>query len=148
MSISQPYLAILSTMVFIAVIISVSFIYLYIIDQANRIPVLGVYADSYIDSDTNETVILIVVRHERGRLVEIQRILLFNDSSTIIIDDFDELTMHGCRNREIPAGGKCTIILRFPLGVFYENKTYQGIVYLNEGIYPIAFTPSKWFNIS
>jgi hypothetical protein len=143
MGISQPYLAILSTMTFIAVVISVSFFYLYVLDQLNKTPVLGVYADSYADSYTNETVLYIVIRHERGRLVEVQKILLFNESSTITIDDFDELTMLGCRNREIPAGGKCVITIRFPPGYFYENKTYQGIVYFNEGTYPIAFTPSK-----
>lgn len=143
MGISQPYLAILSTMAFIAIVVSVSFLYLYIIDQANKAPILGVYADSYVDPNTNEIIVHVIIRHERGRVVEIQRVMLINESTTIIIDDLNEATLLGCRDREVPAGGKCIITLRFPHGSFIENKTYQGLVYFNEGIYPVAFTPTR-----
>ncbi|MEM1713498.1 MAG: hypothetical protein QXW36_03050 [Desulfurococcaceae archaeon] len=145
MGISQPYLAILSTMAFISIVVSLSFFYLYIIDQANKTPVLGVYADSRIDPDTNEITVYIVIRHERGRTVEIQRIMLINESSVITIDNFNETIILGCRNREIPAGGTCIITLKFPPGSFSENKTYQGLVYFNEGVYPVAFTPSRLY---
>lgn len=143
MGISYPYLAILSTMAFIAVIISTALVYLYIVDQVNRVPVVGVYAESYVEE--TGVVVIINIRHERGRPVELLRIQLFPGEEQVIVEDFSSsnIVVEGCQGKKVPVGGLCKIVLKFPQGVFEENETYQGLVFLTEGTYPVAFTPIR-----
>lgn len=146
MGISHPYLAILSAIAFIIVVTSISLLYLYIIDQANKTPILGVYAEAFVDPLTGEVTVSITIRHERGKPVEITRIQLFNETSAVVIDNFtnsEHVMLLGCINTLIPPGGTCRVSLRFPREIFEENKTYRGVVFFSEGTYPVAFTPIK-----
>ncbi|MEM4487744.1 MAG: hypothetical protein QXK88_02945 [Desulfurococcaceae archaeon] len=145
MGISYPYLAILSTIAFIVVVTSVTFLYLYIIDQANKTPVLGVYAEAYLDSQDHINLV-ITIRHERGRAVELKKVVLNSENGTLTLTDFrgnENISLIGCADGLIPTGGVCRLRLIFHEG-FMENTTYKGVVFLTEGTYPIAFTPVRW----
>lgn len=142
MGVSYPYLAILSFIVFIGVVTTILFVYIYIIDQINRTPVLGVVAEAYIDPLTNKTIMSILIRHERGRIVEVQKIELFNETSTIVIDNFENATVLGCTGRLLTPGGLCNITIVLD-ATFEEYKLYHGVVYFSEGAYPISITPIR-----
>ncbi|MEM2511894.1 MAG: hypothetical protein QXZ41_02900 [Ignisphaera sp.] len=145
MGISHPYLAILATVAFIGVVISVFALFLYIVDQVNKTPILGVYAEAYTNYDRSVYVI-ITIEHKRGKSAEIKSILLFNETSTIALEDLENsefVLLNSCRGRYTYLGGICKISLIFPPGIFHEDKIYSGLVVFNEGSYPIAFTPMK-----
>lgn len=145
MGISHPYLAILATIAFIGVVISVFSLFLYIVDQVNKTPILGVYAEAYTNYDKS-VYVTITIEHKRGKPAEIKSILLFNETSSIALEDLENsgfILLNSCRGRYVYVGGICKISLLFPPGIFYENKIYSGLVVFNEGSYPIAFTPMK-----
>lgn len=118
-------------------------VYLHIIDQAIKVPVLGVYAEAYIDPQGVVT-LTITIRHERGRPVELKRVELISEEGLITVDLNGEgnITLVGCIGRLIPLGGVCKLRLALHSG-FLENVTYKGVVFLSEGMYPIAFTPIR-----
>ncbi|MEM1645634.1 MAG: hypothetical protein QXL96_07180 [Ignisphaera sp.] len=145
MGISHPYLAILATVAFIGVVISMFSLFFYIVDQVNKTPILGVYAEAYINYNGSVDVV-ITVEHKRGKPVEIKSILLFNETSVIVLENLENselILLNSCRKRYTFVGGICRIILVFPSGVFAEDKIYSGLVIFSEGSYPIAFTPIK-----
>jgi len=151
--ISHPYLAILSVMVFIAVVTGVSFLYLHVVDQVNRAPVLGVYADAQIDPASRTITLRINIKHERGRPVEIVQALLYGEQQLVVMFGNDTCyvigvneaacNVLGLKGKALLPGGTGVVEVGLPMGsgYFVENKTYQGVVVFSEGSYPIAFTP-------
>ncbi|MEM4596408.1 MAG: hypothetical protein QXO48_04250 [Desulfurococcaceae archaeon] len=152
MGLSQPYLAILSAIAFITVITSLIYVYIYIVDQVNRTPVLGVYSEAIIRG--NELIVTVTVKHTRGGPVELSRVELYGEKKLIVLfennacyalnEPLVTCRLTGTKGTILP-GSTCRIEIVLPAvnEYFAENKMYQGVVFFNEGTYPVAFTPVK-----
>ncbi|MEM0326815.1 MAG: hypothetical protein QW733_07285, partial [Desulfurococcaceae archaeon] len=152
MGLSQPYLAILSAIAFITVVTSLIYVYIYIVDQVNRTPVLGVYSEAIIRED--ELIVAVTVKHTRGGPVELSRVELYGERKLIVLFEnnacyalYEPLVacrLTGTKGTILP-GSTCRVEIVLPAvnEYFVENKTYQGLVFFNEGTYPVAFTPVR-----
>jgi len=141
--VEHPYLAILATIAFMGVVISSIFLYVYVVDQVNKSPVLGVYAEAYTANDSVAEV-LIKIRHERGNPVEIQQIIVYAGKNTITISGSEigsnpSIGVEGCNGNVVIPGSIC--VIKFNVSLPSLNAMYQGLVFLSEGTYPIAFIP-------
>lgn len=155
MGISHPYLAILSAIAFIGVLVGMTFTYLYIVNQAIRAPVLGVHAEAFIHEE--ELVVVITMRHVHGREVTLNSVKVYGEGgrellvivhngSCYIVNEPSALCyLTGIREARILPGSTGYLRVIFPAvnNYFYEGKTYQGAVFFSEGTYPIAFTPLR-----
>ncbi|MDK6028694.1 hypothetical protein QPL79_04905 [Ignisphaera sp. 4213-co] len=143
MGVEHPYLAILATIAFMGVVISSIFLYVYVVDQVNKSPALGVYAEAYTVSDSVAEV-LIKIRHERGNPVKIQQIIVYAGKNTITISGSEigsnpSIGVEGCNGNVVIPGSIC--VIKFNVSLPSLNAMYQGLVFLSEGTYPIAFIP-------
>lgn len=155
MGISHPYLAILSVIAFVSVLTSATFAYLYIVDQATRAPILGVYAEALVRG--NELVIAITMKHVHGKGVAANSVRIYGeggrellvvlqDGACYVLDDPGvSCYLTGLQGTLLLPGGVGQLQITLPAinNYFYEGKTYQGIVFFSEGTYPIAFTPIR-----
>jgi len=152
---AQPYLAILSIIGFAVAVTAITFTYLYVIDSLNKAPVLGVYAEALIDYYAGVVNLTIAIKHERGRPVEIHRLLFRTEKGELVVEreDLNQgykqladgsvllITKIGLKNSSIPTGSTARLTLSAPLDLFLEGETYSGVLFFNEGTYPISFTP-------
>ncbi|MEM4717662.1 MAG: hypothetical protein QXE81_02745 [Desulfurococcaceae archaeon] len=157
MGISYPYMAILSIAFFIIAVTGVLFGYLYIVDRATRTPMLGVYAESYIQN--SKMVIIITTRHMRGDPVRILSIYIHGENKLDIIvqenkcfsseDPFVDCYLIGFSDTRLLQGGVGKVLILLPVQniYFYEGKNYRGIVIFDQGTYPITFTPTNFTSL-
>ncbi|MEM1804125.1 MAG: hypothetical protein QXR80_06480, partial [Desulfurococcaceae archaeon] len=128
------------------------YVYIYIVDQVNRTPVLGVYSEAIIRED--ELIVAVTVKHTRGGSVELSRVELYGERKLIVLFEnnacyalYEPLVtcrLTGTKGTILP-GSTCRVEIVLPADneYFVENKTYQGLVFFNEGTYPVAFTPVR-----
>ncbi|MFZ8783628.1 MAG: hypothetical protein ACO2OR_06570 [Desulfurococcaceae archaeon] len=154
MAVEYPVLAILASIFFIAIVFSSLYLYLYIVSEVNRIPVVGGYAVVEVVKKTNSswnvTVwrVNVTVRHERGEVVVLQRLVLVTEKGTITIDSFPyssgEVVVNlrgGLSDRALLPGSTGQVVVELPQEEYLvSNKTYAGWVEFDKGTLLFSFT--------
>lgn len=146
LGISHPAMAIIAVILFVSIVSAVSLVYIYVLNETTATPVLNVYAEAYYDNSTGSVVVVLNVKHVRGRAVELSQVNFWSEKGLVVLGKQEILsnaTVTGCSSLLVLPGSTCSIALEFEAGMFLENKTYQGFVVFSEGTYPVAFTPVR-----
>ena len=142
-----PVLAILASIFFIAIVFSSLYLYLYIVGEVNRIPIVSGYA-VVEDLGSNGWRVNVTLRHERGEVVVLQRLVLVTENGTITVDSFPYSSngvvvnlQGGISNRALLPGstGQVEIVLEQKYYLI-SNKTYTGRVEFDKGTLIFTFT--------
>jgi len=145
MAVEYPVLAILASIFFIAIVFSSLYLYLYIVSEVNRIPIVSGYAQIE-DLANNGWRINITLRHERGEVVILQKIQLGTERGTITIDKFPYsdgniiVKLSGFRDKALMPGSIGLIIIELPQDYLEYNKTYSGIAVFDKGTLVFTYT--------
>ena len=141
-----PVLAILASIFFIAIVFSSLYLYLYIVGEVNRIPIVGGYA-VVEDLTSNGWRVNVTLRHERGEVVVLQRLVLVTEKGTIIVDSFPYSSngvvvslQGGISNRVLLPGSTGQVVIELSQDYLVNNKTYTGRVEFDKGTLIFSFT--------
>jgi len=146
-AVEYPVLAILASIFFIAIVFSSLYLYLYIVGEVNRIPIVSGYA-VVEDLGSNGWRVNVTLRHERGEVVVLQRLVLVTENGTITVDSFPYSSngvvvklQGGISNRALLPGstGQVEIVLEQKYYLI-SNKTYTGRVEFDKGTLIFTFT--------
>ncbi|MCC6025193.1 MAG: hypothetical protein LM555_02710 [Desulfurococcaceae archaeon] len=145
MAVEYPVLAILASIFFIAIVFSSLYLYLYIVSEVNRIPIVGGYA--VVEKTSSGWRVNVTVRHERGEVVVLQRLVLVTEEGTITIDSFPYSSggvvvnlRGGFSNRALLPGSTGQVVVELPQYYLVSNKTYTGWVEFDKGTLLFSFT--------
>ncbi|MEM3763097.1 MAG: hypothetical protein QW721_01660 [Desulfurococcaceae archaeon] len=81
MAVEYPILAFIASLMFAVVILSTLFVYVYIVSEINRVPVISGIADARVIFEN--AVVEVKIMHERGEPVVLQRIVLYTELGAI-----------------------------------------------------------------
>jgi hypothetical protein len=145
-AVEYPVLAILASIFFIAIVFSSLYLYLYIVGEVNRIPIVGGYA-VVENLASNGWRVNVTLRHERGEVVVLQRLVLVTENGTITIDSFPYSSngvvvnlQGGISNRALLPGSTGQVVIELPQHYLANNKTYTGRVEFDKGTLIFSFT--------
>jgi hypothetical protein len=145
-AVEYPVLAILASIFFIAIVFSSLYLYLYIVGEVNRIPIVGGYA-VVEDLTSNGWRVNVTLRHERGEVVVLQRLVLVTEKGTIIVDSFPYNSngvvvslQGGISNRVLLPGSTGQVVIVLEQKYLVSNKTYTGRVEFDKGTLIFSFT--------
>ncbi len=147
MAVEYPVLAILASIFFIAIVFSSLYLYLYIVGEVNRIPIVGGYA-VVEDLTSNGWRVNVTLRHERGEVVVLQRLVLVTEKGTITVDSFPynsskEVIVRlqgGISNSTLLPGSTGQVVIELSQDYLVKNKTYTGRVEFDKGALIFTFT--------
>jgi len=142
-ALEYPVLAILASILFVTIVFSSLYLYLYVVSEINRLPVVGGYAQVEITSDMYR--VNITVRHERGEVVSLEKLVLVTEKGTITIEDFTsssevEVELRGFRDTTLLPGSVGLIVVKLPLDYLALNKTYSGLLVFDKGTLVVTYT--------
>jgi hypothetical protein len=144
-AIEYPVLAILASIFFMTIVFSSLYLYLYIVSEVNRIPVVSGYAQLE-DIVGDGWRINITIRHERGEIVNLKRIQLVTESGVITIESFpyssNNITVKliGFRDTTLMPGSVGLIVIELLQNYFEYNKTYSGLIVFDKGTLVVTYT--------
>jgi hypothetical protein len=144
-AIEYPVLAILASIFFMTIVFSSLYLYLYIVSEVNRIPVVSGYAQLE-DIVGDGWRINITIRHERGEIVNLKRIQLVTESGVITIESFpyssNNITVKliGFRYTTLMPGSVGLIVIQLSQNYFEYNKTYSGLIVFDKGTLVVTYT--------
>jgi len=145
-AVEYPVLAILASIFFIAIVFSSLYLYLYIVGEVNRIPIVGGYA-VVEDLTSNGWRVNVTLRHERGEVVVLQRLVLVTENGTITVDSFPYNSsgvvvnlQGGISNRVLLPGSTGQVVIVLEQIYLVSNKTYTGRVEFDKGTLIFSFT--------
>jgi hypothetical protein len=145
-AVEYPVLAILASIFFIAIVFSSLYLYLYIVGEVNRIPIVGGYA-VVENLASNGWRVNVTLRHERGEVVVLQRLVLVTENGTITIDSFPYSSkgvvvnlQGGISNRALLPGSTGQVEIVLEKIYLVSNKTYTGLVEFDKGTLIFTFT--------
>jgi len=134
-ALEYPVLAIIASILFISIVFSSLYLYLYIVSEVNRIPVVSGYAT--VGLSNSNWVINITVRLERGEPVEFQKAMLTTEEGA---KEVTEAKLYGFRDRVLLPGGVGLIRIELQGSELTYNKTYSGLVVFDKGTLVITYT--------
>lgn len=141
LALSHAALAVLSLVLFLAVVFAASFAALHTVEQASSTPVLSVSAEAYVDPKTMETLLVLTARLERGKPVVFEKLELYTPTG-VLVWSASEFSVEGCVSTAITyPGSTCKFTLLVPGNLLQPYKTYSGVAYFSEGAYAVSVTP-------
>ena len=150
MGVSYPYLAILSTVIFVFIVMSVVSVSLWIIYQASNNPLVEGYSSFEWGSGDTAT-ISIVFRLTRGHMVTFERILLstnygvlnISGSGTYVFGNSTfRVSYDGFNGKLFPGQeGKINIEVTNATEAYTSGRTYRSSVFFDGGTLIVSFEP-------
>ncbi|MEM4827860.1 MAG: hypothetical protein QXK07_07475 [Desulfurococcaceae archaeon] len=137
MGVSYPVLALVSFVLLLTVIASTVLVSIGSVDQVSSAPALRVHAHAFFNPETGETVLRVTVKHERGRPVVLERVEVSSEHGSLIIPR-NSFKLLECVE-PVTQGDRC-VYENTSRGFFHVGGTYSGLVFFNEGSYPVVFT--------
>jgi len=135
MALEYPVLAILASILFITIVFNSLYLYLYIVSEVNRIPVVGGYAE--VGLTNGYWVINVTVRHERGDPIDFNVVMLTTEEG---IMEKRDVVLYGFRGKTLMPGSVGLIVVKLPQNYLVYNKTYSGLVVFDEGTFTFTYT--------
>jgi hypothetical protein len=134
--VEYPYLAILAVIAFTMAVSGLIYFFINTYTEALKTPILSTYAQACYTLD-NKSYLEVVIKHERGLIVNLQRIEVYSDSGAVVYTPGESLadinvTMEGF-DRRLGPGQVGYVKMSFPSGYFTPNKTYSGVVLFDAG---------------
>jgi hypothetical protein len=134
--VEYPYLAILAVIAFTMAVSGLIYFFINTYTEALKTPILSTYAQACYTVD-NKTYLEVTIKHERGLIVNLQRIEVYSDNGAVVYTPGGSLadinvTMEGFNGRLGP-GQVGYVKMIFPSGYFTPNKTYSGVVLFDAG---------------
>jgi len=134
--VEYPYLAILAVIAFTLAVSGLIYFFINTYTEALKTPILSTYAQACYTVD-NKTYLEVTIKHERGLIVNLQRIEVYSDNGAVVYTPGGSLadinvTMEGFNGRLGP-GQVGYVKMIFPSGYFTPNKTYSGVVLFDAG---------------
>jgi len=145
MAVEYPVLAILASIFFVAVVFSSLYLYLYIVSEVNRVPVVSGYAEVEILVGGLWRV-NVTLRHERGEPIVLERTELVTEGGIVKIEVFPyndgavSVKIRGFRDGALMPGSVGLIIIEFRQDYLAYNKTYSGLVVFDKGTLTFTYT--------
>ncbi|MEM4661885.1 MAG: hypothetical protein QXQ73_04330 [Desulfurococcaceae archaeon] len=149
-----PVLVTIASVAFLVVISASLFLYLHVISELRKVPVLngGVEVYSVAYNSTQWMRLVITVSNERGEPVELVQMriyaegetLVVNSSSTAVINSRGEVvqsaTIYGLVNGKVLlSGATAHVIVDIPRAYFTTGKTYQALLLFDKGTLVLSF---------
>lgn len=133
-----PVLAILASILFVSVVFSSLYLYLYVVSEVSRIPVVSGFAEVELVDGTWR--ISVAVRHERGEPVSLQKVVLVTEGGTTTIEDPTGVELRGFRGTTLLPGSVGVVGVSLPYDELACGKTYSGMLVFDKGTLVFAYT--------
>jgi len=135
MAIEYPVLAMIAALMFVAIIFSTLYLYIYIVNEINKVPVVSGTAEAY--AILNTVRIIIKVSHERGEPVQLQKIVMYINNESYAYTP-QQLKLIGFENNTLSPGSTAYITTNITTTKTVE--TGQAIIHFDKGILTLKFT--------
>jgi hypothetical protein len=136
-ALEYPILAILASILFVTVVFSSLYLYLYVVSEVSRIPVVGGFAEVGLADSTWE--ISVTVRHERGEPVSLQRVVLVTEGGTVERSP-TEVELRGFSGTTLLPGSVGVVRISLPYTELVHGKMYSGILIFDKGTLVFTYT--------
>lgn len=149
MGIEHPYLAIVSFMLFASMVISITFSYVWVLQQVQRLPALEGYAS--VEWTGRAMAIRVVVRLTRGAPVTFSHAVLETDSGPVRVSvqnpsarvGESTVTLSLARFRGVLAPGQEGFVILevdSPGSLFSEEREYSVVLFFDTTIFTARFS--------
>lgn len=152
MGIEYPVLAFIAGLMFISIVLSALFLYLYVVGELSRVPFVSGSGDIRVIFDS--AVVRIRVVHERGEPVKLERMLLATDTGVIeytfperrynaVVEEISiTVTLVGFEENTLLPGSTGLVLINITSTqqLFKEGKAYSAVLFFDKGTLAISLT--------
>lgn len=121
-------------------------LYLMVVSEISKVPIIEVYAEASVDRAINVSRIMIVIYHSRGDPTEVKTLVLETDHGYLTVafpppgGDTLEIITLGLKDNKVILPGSTSYLFAQIIGVpFTEGTQYKGLIFHSKGIIDFSF---------
>lgn len=157
MGVEYPFLAVVASIALFAVVFSTLFLYLHVVAELSRVPVVSGVVNAYTESGYVKVVL--VIRHERGEVVELVRVSMYINGEVLVFEPPEfgvksgaglalgdvRAESYGLENRKtLLPGSTAYLVVSIPIDYFQsqvgEGGMYHVVLLFDKGTLVLSFT--------
>lgn len=155
MGVEYPFLAVVASIALFAVVFSTLFLYLHVVAELSKIPVVSGVANAYMEAGYVKLVL--IIRHERGEAVELIRVNIYVGGEVLVVEppEFSVKSSTGLALRDARAepyglenrktllpGSTAYLVVSIPADYFQPrvDGVYHVVLLFDKGTLVLSFT--------